>query len=64
MADKVESLYFGDMRLDNLEKDITEYIHNRVGGTDITYASVVGLLEKIKLKLLKQMSEEDEAWGN
>ena len=56
---KVEELYEGDVRLDNLEKDIISYIHKRVGDTDITYVAVIGLLEVIKYKLTKQLGHSD-----
>ena len=51
----VENLYNGDMRLDNLEKDIISYINKRVSGTDITFAAIIGVLEVIKYQLIEQL---------
>ncbi len=54
---KIENLYDGDIRIDSLEKHLTDYIHLYVGDTNITYASVVGLLEIIKHKLIEQLED-------
>lgn len=59
MADKVEDLYYGDVRLDNLEAAITNLIYERVAGQKITYAAVIGILMKIVVNLTKQITEED-----
>ena len=57
---KVKNLYGGDMRLDTLDKAITDLIYERVGGQDIPIVSVVGVLGKIRLKLLMQIIEMEE----
>ena len=54
-TNSIETLYYGDKRLDNLGQAIMDLIHERVGGQDIPYVSVVGVLELIKSRLLEQV---------
>ena len=52
---KVESLFFGDKRLDNLYDVLLQEIYDRAGGQDIPIVSVLGILDKIKQTLLEEM---------
>lgn len=52
---KVESLFFGDKRLDVLYDTILQEIYERAGGQDIPIVSVLGILDRIKQTLMEDM---------
>jgi hypothetical protein len=58
MPQKIESLYYGDKRLDTLADAITDMIFDRVGGQDVPLVAVIGVLEQIKLNLLLAYEED------
>ena len=53
--DKVERLFFGDKRLDNLYHALRDEIQERLGGQNIPAMTVVGVIEKIKLDIIKEV---------
>ena len=55
-TEKVESLYFGDKRLDVLFDFLYDEICARAGGQDIPTVSIIGLLERLKYVLLEDMT--------
>lgn len=57
MTEKVEPLYFGDMRLQSLHERIEACVDD-LAGTDIPVLAVVGVLESVKADLLSRMRED------
>ena len=55
---KIESLYFGDMRLDALKRDIMEVIISRCEGQDIPIVTVVGILHMIQNDLYQWTADK------
>jgi hypothetical protein len=52
----VEHLYDGDKRVDVLVDEITDKIYEMCEGR-LTLVSVIGILELVKAKFLKEMTE-------
>lgn len=50
-------LFSGDIRLDKLSADIENLIYERAGGLNIPIVSVIGLLERIKLRLNDELNK-------
>jgi len=57
--DQPERLYFGDKRLDALYWALRDEIQERLGGQDIPAMTVVGVIEKIKLDIIKEVFWDD-----
>lgn len=53
------NLFNGDMRLETLYCKLREEIYERCSGTDIPVLAVVGVLEKIKLDIIKETFWDD-----
>lgn len=51
----VENLYNGDMRLDNLENQLENAIYELCGGRDVPMLAVIGVLERVKWNLMKEL---------
>lgn len=57
--DTVERLYFGDKRLDALYWALRDEIQERLGGQNIPAMTVVGVIEMIKLDIIKEVFWDD-----
>jgi len=57
-SEKIQPLYNGDKRLDALALAIEDLIYERVGGQDVPIVAVMGVLERLKLKLNNTLNRE------
>ena len=57
--EKVEPLYFGDRRLDNLQDAIRDLIYDRVGGKDVPVVAVMGILQRLIIEFNDSLNDSE-----
>lgn len=55
MSEKIESLYRGDIRLDNFLNEIEALIYDKCEGRDIPFLTIIGVLDRVKWNLMKDL---------